>query len=53
MSPSLPAVRTMPRYFEIEVRIKGAAYGRGKGPSKQVAEQIAAQTALESLGISN
>ena len=40
------------KIFEIEVRVKGTAYGRGKGPSKQVAEQIAAQTALESLGIS-
>lgn len=40
------------KIFEIEVRIKGAAYGKGKGPSKQVAEQIAAQTTLESLGLS-
>ncbi|HUI88787.1 MAG TPA: ribonuclease III [Anaerolineales bacterium] len=40
------------KVFEIEVRIKGAAYGRGRGPSKQVAEQIAAQTTLESLGLS-
>jgi len=40
------------KVFEIEVRVKGTAYGRGKGPSKQVAEQIAAQSALESLGIS-
>ncbi len=40
------------KIFEIEVRVKGTAYGRGKGPSKQVAEQIAAQTALKSLGIS-
>ena len=40
------------KIFEIEVRIKGAAYGRGKGPSKQVAEQVAAQTTLESLGLS-
>ncbi len=41
------------KVFEIEVRVKGAAYGRGNGPSKQVAEQIAAQTALESLGLSD
>ncbi len=41
------------KIFEIEVRIKGTAYGRGRGPSKQVAEQIAAQTALESLGLSD
>jgi len=40
------------KVFEIEVRINGAAYGRGVGPNKQVAEQIAAQTALESLGLS-
>ncbi|HEY9151361.1 MAG TPA: ribonuclease III [Anaerolineales bacterium] len=40
------------KVFEIEVRIKGAAHGRGKGPSKQIAEQIAAQTTLESLGLS-
>ena len=39
------------KVFEIEVRVKGAVYGRGKGPSKQVAEQISAQTALESLGL--
>ncbi|HUH96861.1 MAG TPA: ribonuclease III [Anaerolineales bacterium] len=40
------------KVFEIEVCIKGAAYGRGKGPSKQIAEQIAAQTTLEALGLS-
>ncbi len=39
------------KMFEVEVRIKGTTYGRGKGPSKQVAAQIAAQTALESIGI--
>jgi ribonuclease-3 len=38
--------------FEVEVRIKGMAYGRGHGTSKQVAARIAAQTALEALGIS-
>jgi ribonuclease-3 len=38
--------------FEVEVRIKGLAYGRGHGSSKQVAARIAAQTALESLGLS-
>jgi ribonuclease-3 len=41
------------KIFEIEVRIKGVVYGQGKGPSKQVAEQIAAQTALEALGLSD
>lgn len=37
--------------FEVEVRIKDQTYGRGAGPSKQIAAQVAAQTALESLGI--
>jgi len=37
--------------FEVEVRIKGMAYGRGHGTSKQVAARIAAQTALEAMGI--
>lgn len=38
--------------FEVEVRIQGATYGRGHGTSKGVAARIAAQTALEALGIS-
>ncbi len=37
--------------FEVEVRIQGATYGRGHGASKGVAARIAAQTALEALGI--
>jgi len=37
--------------FEVEVRIKGTTYGRGHGTSKGVAARIAAQTALEALGI--
>jgi len=37
--------------FEVEVRIQGATYGRGHGTSKGVAARIAAQTALEALGI--
>jgi ribonuclease-3 len=37
------------RIFEVEVRIKDQAYGKGSGPSKQIAAQIAAQTALEAL----
>jgi len=37
--------------FEIEVRIQGATYGRGHGPSKHIAARNAAQTALEALGI--
>ncbi len=40
------------KVFEVEVRIQGIAYGRGHGSSKQVAARIAAQTALEALGIS-
>ena len=39
------------KVFEVEVRIRDQAYGRGRGPSKQVAAQVAAQTALEALGI--
>jgi ribonuclease-3 len=40
------------KIFEVEVRIQGLTYGRGHGSSKQVAARIAAQTALESLGLS-
>jgi ribonuclease-3 len=40
------------RVFEVEVHIQGSVYGRGHGSSKHVAARIAAQTALESLGIS-
>ncbi|HET9913553.1 MAG TPA: ribonuclease III [Anaerolineales bacterium] len=40
------------KVFEVEVRIQGLTYGKGQGSSKQVAARIAAQTALESLGIS-
>ena len=39
------------KVFEVEVRIQGVAYGRGHGSSKHVAARIAAQTALEALGI--
>ncbi len=39
------------KVFEVEVRIKDQTYGRGKGPSKQVAAQVAAETALETLKI--
>ncbi len=39
------------KMFEVEVRIKDQTYGRGTGPSKQIAAQVAAQTALESLSI--
>lgn len=40
------------KVFEVEVRIQGMTYGRGHGSSKHIAARIAAQTALESLGIS-
>lgn len=40
------------KVFEVEVRIQSITYGRGHGSSKQTAARIAAQTALESLGIS-
>jgi ribonuclease-3 len=40
------------KVFEVEVRIQGKAYGTGHGSSKHVAARIAAQTALEALGIS-
>lgn len=40
------------KVFEVEVRIQGITYGTGQGSSKHVAARIAAQTALESLGIS-
>jgi ribonuclease-3 len=39
------------KVFEVEVRIKDLTYGRGTGPSKQIAAQVAAQTALETLRI--
>ena len=35
------------RMFEVEVRIGGAIYGHGTGHSKQTAERLAAQAALE------
>jgi ribonuclease-3 len=38
------------KMFEVEVRIHDTTYGRGHGPSKQVAAQVAAQTALEAIG---
>jgi ribonuclease-3 len=40
------------KVFEVEVRINDRTYGRGSGPSKQIAAQIAAQRALEELGVS-
>jgi ribonuclease III len=39
------------KVFEVEVRIKDQSYGRGSGPSKQVAAQVAAQSALEAIGL--
>jgi ribonuclease-3 len=40
------------KVFEVEVRIHGQTYGRGQGSSKHVAARIAAQAALEALGLS-
>ena len=39
------------KIFGVEVRIRDQIYGRGSGPSKHIAAQVAAQTALESLGL--
>lgn len=39
------------KVFEVEVRIGEKTYGAGRGPSKQIAAQVAAQAALEALGL--
>ena len=39
------------KVFEVEVRLKDQAYGKGSGPSKQIAAQAAAQNALEASGL--
>ncbi len=39
------------REFEVELRVNGKAYGRGRGSSKAAAEQEAARVALEKLGL--
>jgi ribonuclease-3 len=39
------------RTFVVEVQIDKKPYGRGNGPSKHIAAQMAAQAALESLGL--
>lgn len=39
------------RTFVVEVRINDQVYGRGNGPSKHLAAQNAAQSALEALGL--
>ena len=39
------------KVFEMEARINGEPYGRGKGPSKQSAEKAAARKALTNIGI--
>jgi ribonuclease III len=39
------------REFEVELRVNGKAYGRGRGPSKAAAEQAAAREALKALGM--
>jgi ribonuclease-3 len=38
--------------FEVEVHINGKVYGRGRGPSKQIAARNAAQNALENIASS-
>jgi len=40
------------KIFEVEVRIQGKPYGRGRGTSKGVAARVAAQAALEAMGMS-
>jgi ribonuclease-3 len=40
------------KVFEVEVRIQGVTYGKGHGSSKHVAARVAAQIALEALGLS-
>ena len=40
------------KVFEVEVRIHDKAYGKGSGPSKQIAAQTAAQSAMEALDLS-
>jgi ribonuclease-3 len=39
------------RVFTVEVQVNGKAFGRGEGTSKQSAAQMAAHSALESLGL--
>jgi len=39
------------KYFEVEVYIDGAAYGYGRGHSKQAAAKVAAKNALQKLGL--
>ena len=39
------------KIFEVEVRIQGKTYGRGRGTSKGVAARVAAQATLDELGI--
>ena len=39
------------REFEVELRVNGKVFGRGRGPSKAAAEQAAARAALKSLGM--
>ena len=39
------------KIFTVEVRVNDKVFGRGEGTSKQAAAQVAAQAALESLGL--
>ncbi len=39
------------KIFEVEVQIAGKVYGKGEGPSKQIATKNAARSALKFLGL--
>jgi len=39
------------RMFEVEVHVGGKCFGRGSGPSKHIAQQAAAQNALEEIDL--
>lgn len=41
------------RTFEVEVHVGGKCFGRGVGPSKHIAQQAAAQNALEGIEMQN
>jgi ribonuclease III len=39
------------RTYTVEVVVAGKTYGQGQGPNKQVAQQVAASSALQQLGL--
>lgn len=39
------------RTFEVEVHVGGKCFGRGEGPSKHIAQQFAAQNALDEIDL--